>query len=310
MTTVAPTAADGSFQRPPSQFRSFIEEGGQFPPERDRYHLYVSYSCPWATRCLIVRKLKGLEDIVPFTPVVPRLGKQSWPFFRAGDPEADFPGAEPDPLYDAAHVRDLYYKAQPDYSGRFSVPVLWDKKRHTIVNNESAEIIRIFNSAFDELLPPEYAAVDLFPEGLRARIEGLNEWIYPQINNGVYRAGFATTQEAYAKAVIALFDGFDKVEKILSENEYLAGDALTEADVRLWVSAIRMDPAYVGHFKCNIRTIRDGYPAINKWMKKLYWTNDAFKSSTRFDHIKAGYYSQNNPSGIVPVGPVPDIEPL
>ncbi|KAI4528924.1 hypothetical protein K525DRAFT_244802 [Schizophyllum commune Loenen D] len=307
---MATNAPDGSYQRPASQFRSTIEKKGQFPPERDRYHLYVSYSCPWATRTLIVRKLKGLEDIISFTPVVPRLGQQGWPFYNEADEYTTHPGAEPDPLYGSSHVKDLYFRAQSDYNGRFSVPVLWDKKQHTIVNNESSEIIRIFNTAFNELLAPEFAAVDLYPSELRPKIDELNEWIYPQINNGVYRAGFATTQEAYEKAVLGLFDGWDKVEKILSTNEYLLGDRLTEADVRLWVTAIRFDPAYYGHFKCNIRSIRHGYPAINKWLKKLYWTNDAFKSSTRFDHIKTGYYSQNNPSGIVPLGPIPDIEPL
>ncbi|KAL1746727.1 glutathione S-transferase [Schizophyllum fasciatum] len=304
---------DGSFQRPASSFRNFIEKGGKFAPERDRYHLYVSYACPWATRALIVRKLKGLEDIIPFTSVSPLMGPDGWPFSRADDPSSAFPAADADPLYGSAHVKDLYFRADPAYAGRFTVPVLWDKQLRTIVNNESAEIVRILNSAFDELMDPARAAADLYPAALRAEIDAVNEWVYAQINNGVYRAGFATTQAAYDKAVAEVFDGLDRAEQILSERAYLAGDSLTEADVRLWVTTIRFDPVYVGHFKCNRRTIRAGYPAINEWQKKLYWTNDAFRASTRFDHIKTHYYWSHphiNPTRIVPSGPVPDIEPL
>ncbi|KAL1758456.1 glutathione S-transferase [Schizophyllum commune] len=232
------TDEDGSFVRPASSFRNFIEKGGKFAPERDRYHLYVSYACPWATRALIVRKLKGLEDIIPFTAVSPRMGKDGWPFRREDDEESIFPAADADPLYQSAHVKDLYFRADPNFSGRFTVPVLWDKKLHTIVNNESSEIIRIFNSEFNDLLPPEKAALDFYPTELRSRIDEVNEWVYHQINNGVYRTGFATTQAAYEKAVNEVFDGLDKVEKILSKSEYLAGDKLTEADIRLWVTIV------------------------------------------------------------------------
>jgi putative glutathione S-transferase len=303
------TEPDGSFKRADASFRNTIEKGGKFEPEPDRYHLYVSYACPWATRTLIVRKLKGLDSLIPVTIVSPRMGNQGWPFAQV-DP---FPAADEDPLYKSEHVKDLYLKADPNYSGRFTVPVVWDKKLHTIVNNESSEIIRIFNTAFNEFLPAEQAALNYYPEELRAEIDGLNEWIYPNINNGVYRSGFATTQQAYEKAVAELFDALDKVDKILTGKDYLVGDRLTEADVRLWVTIIRFDPVYVGHFKCNIRTIRNGYPAIHRWMQKLYWNSPAFKDSTNFEHIKTHYYWSHptiNPTRIVPVGPIPNILPL
>ncbi|KAE9395832.1 glutathione S-transferase [Gymnopus androsaceus JB14] len=301
--------ADGSFKRQDSSFRSFIEKGSQFEPEKDRYHLYVSYACPWATRTLIVRKLKGLEDFIPVTVTSPRLSPNGWPFASV-DP---FPGAEADPLYNYEHIKDFYLSVAPDYSGRFTVPLLWDKKAKTIVNNESSEIIRMFNTAFNHLLPKEYAEVDLYPDSLKSKIDELNEWIYPNINNGVYRAGFATSQEAHSTAVKQLFEALDKVEGILAgDKKYIVGDQLTECDVRLWVTAVRFDPAYVGHFKCNIRDIRNGYPNINRWMKNLYWNKAAFKDSTNFEHIKNGYYWAQtiNPTRIVPVGPIPVIEPL
>ncbi|KAJ7087297.1 glutathione S-transferase [Mycena belliarum] len=300
---------DGSFQRLAASFRNFIEPGGKFAPEKDRYHLYVSYACPWATRTLIVRKLKGLDDIIPVTVVSPRMGNSGWPF---ADADA-FPGAEADPLFKAQHVKDLYLRANEDYEGRFTVPFIWDKKNNTIVNNESSEIIRMFNTAFNDMIPADKAALDFYPAEHRAEIDELNEWIYPEINNGVYRSGFATTQTAYETAVKIVFEGLDKAEKILTGKDYLVGGRLTEADIRLWVTIIRFDPVYVGHFKCNFRTIRDGYPAINAWMKALYWKNPAFKDSTNFEHIKTHYYWSHasiNGTRIVPMGPIPDIQPL
>ncbi|KAK7462802.1 S-glutathionyl-(chloro)hydroquinone reductase [Stygiomarasmius scandens] len=302
-------SADGSFNRAPSSFRNFIKKGSQFEPEADRYHLYVSYACPWATRALIVRKLKGLEKLISVTVVSPRMGGNGWPFASA-DP---FPEADADPLYKAEHIKDLYLRCAPDYSGRFTVPVLWDKKLETIVNNESSEIIRMFNSEFNDLIAPEFASVDLYPEAHRKEIDELNEWIYPTVNNGVYRSGFATSQAAYETAVKELFASLDKLEKLLTGKDYIVGNQLTECDVRLWVTIIRFDPVYVGHFKCNIRDIRNGYPAINEWCKKLYWNSDAFKSSTNFDHIKTHYYWSHphlNPTRNVPVGPIPHIQPL
>ncbi|KAL0959893.1 hypothetical protein HGRIS_011561 [Hohenbuehelia grisea] len=303
------TQPDGSFKRADSSFRNFIEPGGKFEAEKGRYHLYVSYACPWATRTLIVRKLKGLEELIPVSVVSPRMGAHGWPFASVDA----FPDSDVDPLYKAEHVKDLYLKADPDYSGRFTVPILWDKKHHTIVNNESSEIIRIFNTAFNDLVSAEKAKLHFYPDHLKAEIDELNDWIYPNINNGVYRSGFATTQEAYGKAVVEVFDALEKLEKILDGKDYLVGGQLTEADIRLWVTIIRFDPVYVGHFKCNFKTIRGGYPAIHRWMKQLYWNNDAFKSSTNFDHIKTHYYWSHksiNPTQIVPLGPKPHVEPL
>lgn len=301
---------DGSFKRASSAFRNWIHpKDTQFPAERDRYHLYVSYACPWATRTLITRKLKGLEDIIPVTVVSPHMGENGWPFASV-DP---FPGADVDPLYNSKHVKDLYFKADPNYGGRFTVPVLWDKKQNTVVNNESSEIVRMLNSAFNDMLPPEKAAVDIYPEELQKQIDEVNSWVYDTVNNGVYKAGFAGTQEAYEAAVYPLFESLDRLEKMLTGRNYLVGDRLTEADIRLFVTVVRFDPVYFSHFKCSLRDIRHGYPAINRWMKNLYWTNEAFRSSTDFRHIKVHYYwsqTKVNPTRIVSVGPVPDIEPL
>ncbi|KAG5634752.1 hypothetical protein H0H81_000895 [Sphagnurus paluster] len=195
------------------------------------------FGTAWATRTLIVRRLKGLEDIIPVSVTSPRMDADGWPFANVDD----FPGADIDPLHDAKHIKDLYFIADSNYGGRFTVPVLWDKKKNTIVNNESSEIIRIFNSAFNDVIPnAAQAGLDLYPVHLREQIDDVNAWIYPTLNNGVYRAGFATTQEAYEKAVIDVFDALDKVEKVLVGKDYLVGDTLTEADVRLWVTTARI----------------------------------------------------------------------
>ncbi|KZT24086.1 hypothetical protein NEOLEDRAFT_1157009 [Neolentinus lepideus HHB14362 ss-1] len=303
-----PIEKDGSFKRPDSQFRNWIEKSGKFAPEAGRYHLFVAYVCPWATRTLIVRKLKGLEDIIGVTVASSRLDEHGWPFAKIDK----FPDVEDDPFYGSEHIKDLYLRVDPDYTGRFTVPILWDKKLETIVNNESSEIIRMLNSAFNELLPADKAALDLYPVHLREEIDSVNDWVYHTVNNGVYKTGFSKTQAAYEASVIPLFESLDRLEKMLTGQEYLIGGQLTEADVRLFVTIIRFDVAYYGVFKCNIRDIHHGYPAIHKWMKKLYWTEPAFKSTTYFDHIKGGYYSNPsvNPTKVVPVGPLPPIEPL
>lgn len=303
------TETDGSFKRKASTFRSFITQDGEFTPEKGRYHLYVSYACPWATRTLIVRVLKGLEDFISVSVVSPRMGSDGWPFANA-DP---FPAADTDPLNNAEHVKDIYFKAEPNFQGRFTVPVLWDKKTHTIVNNESSEIIRMLNTEFNHLLPKDKAELDLYPESLRKEIDDLNDWVYDTVNNGVYKSGFASSQQAYETAVVSVFSSLDRLEKILTGKDYLIGDRLTEADVRLFVTIIRFDPVYVGHFKCNLRTIRDGYPAIHLWMRKLYWNFPAFKDTCNFEHIKTHYYWSHpmiNPHRIVPKGPEPNILPL
>ncbi|THH30904.1 hypothetical protein EUX98_g3294 [Antrodiella citrinella] len=251
---------------------------------------------------LITRQLKGLEDLIDVTVVSPLLGTDGWPF---ADTDA-YPGAQPDPLFKAQHIKDVYLRGSPDYEGRFTVPLLWDKKTNSIVNNESSEIIRMFNSQFNEQLPAEKAKIDIYPEAHRGEIDAQNEWVYDTVNNGVYKCGLSGTQKTYEKAVTELFESLDRLEKIVEGKEYLVGNILTEADVRF-------DPVYVGHFKANIRTIRGGYPNLHSWMRKLYWKHPAFKDTTNFDHIKTHYYWSHtmlNPKRIVPVGPTPHIEPL
>ncbi|KIJ36733.1 hypothetical protein M422DRAFT_178974 [Sphaerobolus stellatus SS14] len=309
ITKSNPIDKDGSFKRAAASFRNHVTKDGEFPAEAGRYHLYVSLACPWAHRTLILRKLKGLEDILPVSVVSPRMAENGWPFANVDE----FPGATTDPVNDSKHVRDLYFKADPNYGGRFTVPVLWDKKKNTVVNNESSEIIRIFNSEFNHILPSDKAQIDLYPEDLRKDIDELNAWVYDTVNNGVYKSGFAQTQEAYEAAVKPLFASLDRLEKILGGKQYLFGDRLTEADVRLYTTIVRFDPVYHGHFKCNFSTIRGGYPNLNRWLKNLYWNSDAFKSTTDFDHIKTHYYWSHpmiNPTRVVPLGPIPVIEPL
>lgn len=308
---------DGSYNRRPSSFRNWIEKGGKYEPEAGRYHLIVSYACPWAHRTLITRKLKGLEDIVSLSVVSPHMGSNGWPFKNADE----FPGATDDGgIMGAQHVKDIYLKVQPDYDGKFTVPVLFDTKSQSIVNNESSEILRMFNTAFNDMITPEQASLDLYPENLRDEIEKSHEWVYPTINNGVYRSGFATSQSAYEDAVTKLFDSLDRVEKIFesqksqnanSKGEYfLISDRLTESDIRLYTTIVRFDPVYHGHFKCNYRTIRDGYPLIHKWLQNLYWNYPAFKDTTDFEHIKTHYYWSHphiNPTRVIPLGPIPNI---
>ncbi|KAH7097685.1 glutathione S-transferase [Auriculariales sp. MPI-PUGE-AT-0066] len=315
---ISKQTAAAEFKRQPSSFRESISRapGAPFAPAKGRYHLYVSYACPWATRTLIVRALKKLEPYIGLTVVSPRMGENGWPFAKSDA----FPGAGDDPHEGASHVKDLYLTANPKYEGRFTVPVLWDIQNRTIVNNESSEIIRMLNTEFDDLLRAdgqnEAADLDLYPENLRTDIDELNGWVYDSVNNGVYKSGFARSQEAYLANVKPLFESLDKLEKILKDRDYLFGPGrgvLTEADVRLWVTIIRFDPVYVGHFKCNLRTIRDGYPEINRWTKQLYWNNSSFKGATNFDHIKTHYYWSHphiNPTRVVPFGPEPHIQPL
>ncbi|EJC97697.1 glutathione S-transferase [Fomitiporia mediterranea MF3/22] len=299
---------DGSFKRQASSFRDTIVKGGKFGPESGRYHIYASFGCPWAHRTLIVRQVKGLGDIISVSIVSPRMDKDGWKFANI-DP---FPGTDVDTLNHADHIKDIYLKADPEYNARYTVPILWDKKLQTIVNNESSEIIRILNASFNDLLPPEKSSIDLYPEKHRIEIDSLNEWVYDGINNGVYKAGFAGTQEAYEKAVTQVFASLDRVEPLFEGKDFLIGNQLTEADVRLYTTAVRFDVAYHGIFKCNLRTIREGYPNIHRWLRQLYWKNPAFNSTTNFDHIKTGYHSIRtiNPNLIVPIGPIPSIEPL
>jgi len=292
----------GRFVRSDSAFRNWVTadgsagptgEGG-FEAEAGRYHLYVSLACPWAHRTLIFRKLKKLEDLIDVSVVHHFMGSEGWTF------ETD-EAATGDRLFGANRLHEIYTRAKADYTGRVTVPVLWDKKRGTIVSNESAEIIRMFNSAFDGLTGDRQ---DFYPEALREEIEAVNERVYHTVNNGVYKSGFATTQEAYEEAVEPLFETLDWLEDRLSRQRYLAGDRLTEADWRLFTTLVRFDPVYFGHFKCNIRRIAD-YDSLWAYTRELYQV-PGVAETVNLHHIKAHYYGSHetvNPMRIVPVGP-------
>ena len=292
----------GRFERSASQFRNWVTQDGSaghsgkdgFAAEPDRYHLYVSLACPWAHRTLIFRKLKGLEDMIGVSVVHPLMLEQGWSFQLEQ-------GATGDSLYHFDHLFELYLKADPVYSGRVTVPVLWDKATETIVSNESADIIRMFNSAFDQCGAKDG---DYYPEEKQVEIDQLNHLIYETVNNGVYRAGFATSQEAYEEAVIPLFKTLDYLDELLGSRKFLLGDALTEADWRLFTTLIRFDAVYFGHFKCNVKRIVD-YPNLSKYLEALYrWPGVA--ETVDFHHIKKHYYGSHktiNPTGVVPIGP-------
>ncbi len=300
-------SSKGRFRRQQSQFRNWITpdgapgpsgEGG-FAAEAGRYHLYVSHACPWAHRTLIFRRLKGLEKMISLSVVHWHMGDQGWTF-EEGD------GVIADTVNGARYLHQVYTAANPRYNGRVTVPVLWDKKRGTIVSNESSEIIRMFNNAFDDIGAREG---DYYPQALAAEIDAINARVYDTVNNGVYKAGFATTQEAYEEAVYPLFETLDWLDARLSERRYLLGDAVTEADWRLFTTLIRFDAVYVGHFKCNLRRIAD-YPHLSGYLRELYqWPGVA--ETVHFDHIKKHYYGSHktvNPSGIVPAGPVLNLD--
>lgn len=296
------TGKSGRFERKESQFRDWVTKDGEpakgrersFKAEPGRYHLYVSLACPWAHRTLIVRKLKKLEDIISVSVVHYYMGKDGWTFL----PED---GATGDTLYGLDFLHQIYTKADPEYTGRVTVPVLWDKKEQTIVSNESSEIIRMLNEAFDEWGDK---SVDIYPKPLRDEIDRINAFVYPSINNGVYRAGFATSQAAYVEAFNELFGALDRVDEMLGKRRYLAGNQITEADWRLFTTLVRFDPVYVGHFKCNLRRI-DDYPNLSNYLRELYQV-PGVAETVNMDHIKRHYYGSHtmiNPTGVVPVGP-------
>lgn len=266
-----------------------------------------------------MRKLKGLEDFISYTSVHWHMAEKGWRFVTSEEEKNhQVPGdnVTPDPLHENyTHLRHIYFENSPDYEGRFTVPTLYDKVQKRIVSNESSEIIRMFYHAFDGLLGKEYAELELLPEELKGKIEETNEWTYHDINNGVYKSGFATTQEAYERNVQTLFKSLDRAEEHLanSPGPYYYGEKVTEADVRLFTTIIRFDAVYVQHFKCNLRDIRSGYPALHKWVRHCYWNNPAFGETTQFEHIRKHYtksHAQINPHAITPFGPVPDILPL
>jgi glutathionyl-hydroquinone reductase len=298
---------NGRFRRTESQFRNWVTADGSPGPSGEggfaaapgRYHLYVAYACPWAHRTLILRALKGLEDMIPVSVVHWIMGDDGWTF-EPGE------GVIGDPLFGARYLHEIYTAARPDYTGRVTVPVLWDKERSTIVNNESAEIIRMFNSAFDNV---GAAPGDYCPDDLKGEIEAVNARVYDTVNNGVYKSGFATAQQAYEEAVLPLFESLDWLEERLSRQRHVAGDRLTEADIRLFTTLVRFDPVYHGHFKCNIRRLVD-YPHLWVLTRKIYQMPEV-RRTVNFDHIKRHYYMSHrsvNPTGIVPVGPVIDFD--
>ena len=292
----------GKFQRQDAQWRDWVTRDGEpakgrtrgFRAEPGRYHLYVSLACPWAHRTLIFRALKKLEDVISVSVVHHYMGKDGWTFITQD-------GATGDTLYGLDFLHQIYTKADPGYSGRVTVPVLWDKKEETIVSNESSEIIRMLNSAFDEWGD---GSLDFYPEDLRGEIDSINAAVYPAVNNGVYRAGFATTQVAYEEAFGELFAMLDRLDQRLAGQRYLAGDRITEADWRLFTTLVRFDPVYVGHFKCNLRRIAD-YPNLSNYTRDLFQV-PGVAGTVNMHHIKWHYYGSHatiNPTGVVPVGP-------
>ena len=295
-------ATGGRFKRDISRFRNWVTADGRagptgasgFEARPDRYHLYVSYACPWAHRTLIFRKLKGLEDMIPLSVVHWYMVENGWTF-------SDGAGVIPDPIHGADYMYQVYQAADASYTGRVTVPVLWDKEKQTIVSNESADIIRMFNSAFDEIGATEG---DYYPEPLHEEIDEINARVYSTVNNGVYKAGFATSQEAYEEAVEPLFESLEWLDGRLSTQRYLLGDRITEADWRLFTTLLRFDPVYVGHFKCNRRRIVD-FDNLWPYVRDLYQV-PGVADTVHMDHIKSHYYGSHdtiNPTRIVPVGP-------
>ena len=290
------TAADGAFRRQESRFRRRVEGGGRspFPPEPGRYHLYVSYACPWAHRTIITRNIKKLQDVVSLSAVDPIRDENGWAF-RAGD------GHGPDPVNGFDYLSEAYLASDANFDGRVTVPVLWDRGAGTIVNNESADIVRMLNDAFNE---HGDGSVDLYPPELRDEIDRVNDLVYDKVNNGVYKAGFASAQQPYEVACHELFRTLDRLEQGLATQRYLVGNRLTEADIRLFTTLVRFDPVYHGHFKCNIRQLKD-YPNLWGYTRDLYH-HPGFGETVNIDHIKRHYYATHtaiNPTGVVPIGP-------
>ena len=279
----------GRFVRKDSSFRNFIGSK-RFPAEPGRYHLYISHACPWAHRTAIFRELKGLQEIISLSVVEALMVEHGWEF-----------DAQADTVNHKQYLHQVYTLADPEYSGRVTVPVLWDKKQGTIVNNESSEIIRMFNNEFNAITGNN---LDLCPTDLRSEIDSINDFIYGAVNNGVYKAGFATSQAVYTEEVNTLFAALDQLEQRLASQRYLVGKQLTEADIRLFTTLVRFDPVYVGHFKCNIRRIAD-YPNLSNYVRDIYQTGN-IAATVRLDHIKEHYYASHttiNPTQVIPVGP-------
>jgi glutathionyl-hydroquinone reductase len=292
---------EGRFVRPETSFRDFVTADGSsgFEAEEGRYHLYISWACPWAHRTAIMRKLKGLEDVVSLSATHPVMGEEGWAF-------SDAFGAIPDFVNGASYLHEIYTEAEPNYTGRVTTPVLWDKNEATIVNNESREIMRILDTEFEDFAEKD---VNFYPEDLREEIERTLDGLYEPVNNGVYRAGFATEQSAYEEAVTDLFDALDRWEGVLGIRRYLCGDRITEADWAFLTTLVRFDPVYYGHFKCNLRRIAD-YPNLWGYLKDLY-QQPGVAETVDLEHIKRHYYVSHesiNPTGIVPKGPLLNLD--
>lgn len=289
---------DGKFIREDAQFRDWISKDGKFQPEAGRYHLYVCLACPWASRCLMMRKLKGLEEIISLSVVNPVMLEHGWTF-------EDGPGVIADPIIDADYMHEIYTHVDPTYSGRVTVPVLYDKKTDTIVNNESSDIIRMMNTAFDEIgaTPGDY-----YPADLRDEIDDINDYVYDHVNNGVYKAGFATEQQVYEKEAQNVDDALAKLNDRLEHQDYLVGDQLTEADIRLFTTLIRFEHVYFGHFKCNLHHLTE-YPHLWEYTKRIY-NYENLADTVDFEHIQTHYYKSHtmiNPNQIIPAGPDLDL---
>jgi putative glutathione S-transferase len=302
--SVDPKPSGGRFVRKESSFRSWVRADGstEFAPKAGRYHLFVSLACPWAHRTLVFRVLKKLENAISVSVVHPHMGKDGWSF---ANPDATA-GVTGDLILGVDHLHQVYTQADPGYTGRVTVPVLWDCKLGTIVNNESADIIRMLNAEFDAFGD---ASVDLYPEALRQEIDEVNDFVYPNVNNGVYRCGFAANQEAYEEAFAALFSALDELDARLGRQRTLVGDGITEADWRLFTTLVRFDAVYVGHFKCNLRRIAD-YPHLSGYLRELYQM-EGVAETVDFAHIKRHYYGSHrhiNPTGVVPLGPELDLD--
>ncbi|MGV3162044.1 glutathione S-transferase family protein [Streptococcus hyovaginalis] len=292
----------GKFVRSQSQFRNWITKDGiagpsgkeGFKAESGRYHLYISLACPWASRTLMMRKLKDLEDHISLSVVNPYMLENGWTF-------EEYDGVIPDPLFESQYLYQLYLQADPNYSGRVTVPVLWDKKNQTIVSNESADIIRMFNTAFNDITGN---TDDYYPESLQEAIDDINAIVYDNVNNGVYKTGFATEQSVYEKELNSLFAELNRLEELLASQEWLVGNQMTEADIRLFTTLVRFDAVYYGHFKCNLKRLVD-YPNLWNYTKRIY-NLPGISETVNFDHIKTHYYGSHktiNPNGIIPLGP-------
>ncbi|OJJ45544.1 hypothetical protein ASPZODRAFT_152605 [Penicilliopsis zonata CBS 506.65] len=291
-----------------------ISPDSEFPPEKSRYHLYIGLFCPFAHRVNLVLHLKGLTDLIDVSVVYPypKGDSKGWPGWRFPPDNTEYDLATVDKLFGSSYLHEVYFRADREYKGRYSVPLLWDTKTNKAVNNESAEMLRWLPSAFDSI-SPDLAELDLYPSALRGEIDDISEWMQAHVNAGVYKAGFANSQEEYDANVVKVFGALNKLEEIVyaKGGPFVLGKTLTELDVRLYATLIRFDTVYVQHFKCNLGTIRHDYPVLNNWLKHLYWNVKSFKETTNFKHIKENYTKSHfdiNPKAITPMGPFPDIE--